>query len=99
MGMVTKMYCGQDCESGKHCLCRWEWLWDTHYCEGYGLRASVSKLLRECVRDFGVLPRVWKCKDIQGFENRREDDTFGALKTWPIYAVTSMLFQLAVKVR
>jgi hypothetical protein len=63
------------------------------------LRASVSKLLRECVRDFGVLPRVWKCKDIQGFENRREDDTFGALKTWPIYAVTSMLFQLAVKVR
>jgi hypothetical protein len=63
------------------------------------LRASVSKSLGESARDFGVLPRVRKCKDARGFENRREDDTFGALKSRPIYAVTSMLFQSAVKVR
>jgi hypothetical protein len=81
MGMVTKMYCGQDCKSKKHCLCRWEWLWDTYYCEGYGLQASVSKLLGESVRDFGVLPTVWKFKDASSFENKRGDDTFGAVKT------------------
>ena len=63
------------------------------------MRTSVSKSLGESARDFGVLPTVRKFKDASGFENRREDDTFGAVFLWPIYASTSMLFQSAVKVR